>query len=114
SWSHVAGTRLRGGSFTVRCSHVEKSFPSRGLVHSESMCASYGGFPMVPVETEGCLGLFTSSEAVLFASRAAAGCWGWIQRQCLERSAGLVVEGEVVSRRRIASLSLSFAGRVGC
>jgi len=29
---------------------------------------------MVPVETEGCLSLFTSSEAVLFASRAVAGC----------------------------------------
>ena len=24
-------------------------------------------FPMVPVETEGCLSLFTSSEAVLFS-----------------------------------------------
>ncbi len=31
-------------------------------------------FPMVPVETEGCLGLFTSSETVLFASRTAADC----------------------------------------
>ena len=69
-------------------------------------------FPMVPVETEGCLSLFTSSEAVLHASKAVAGCWGWIQRQCLELSEGFVVEGEVVRRRTIASLSPSSAGRV--
>ena len=67
---------------------------------------------MVPVETEGWLSLFTSSEAVLLSSRTVADCWGWTRCQYLELSEGFVVEGEVVSRRRIASLSLSFAGRV--
>jgi hypothetical protein len=67
---------------------------------------------MVPVETEGYLGLFTSSEAVLLSSRPAAGCYGWTQHQCLELSEGFVAEGEVVLRKTIASLSLSFAGRV--
>ncbi len=69
-------------------------------------------FPMVPVETEGCLGLITSSEAVLFSSRPTADCWGWTRCRCLELSEGFVAEGEVVRRRTIASLSLSFAGRV--